>query len=111
MKKKIIAVSVFAFIVVAIIFIACASTPYKEERAVPEKSFTTSELAKFTGKDGARAYVSYNGIVYDITDEKAWKGGSHKDNNAGVDITDKLNKIWHGPKVMKNHPVVGKLVK
>ena len=111
MKKKIFAGSIFVLIVVAIVFIACASTPYKEERAVPEKSFTTSELAKFTGKDGNRAYVSYNGIVYDITDEKTWKNGSHKGNDAGMDITDKLNKIWHGPKVMKNHPVVGKMVK
>ncbi len=111
MKKKIIAGSIFTLIVVAIVFIACASTPYKEERAVPEKTFTVTELAKFNGKDGNRAYVAYNGIVYDVTDEGAWKGGSHKGNDSGVDITDKLNKIWHGAKVMKNHPVMGKLVK
>lgn len=111
MKKKFLAGSIATFILIVVVFMVYAASPYKEERTIPEKSFTVTELAKFTGKDGARAYVAYNGIVYDITDEKTWKGGSHKGNDAGIDITDKLNKIWHGPKVMKKHPVVGKLVK
>jgi predicted heme/steroid binding protein len=111
MKKKIIAGSVFAFIVVAVIFIACASTPYKETRAVPDKSFTVAELAKFNGKDGNKAYIAYQGIVYDVTGHKDWKDGTHKGNGSGIDVTEDLNKAWHGAKVMKNHTVVGKLVK
>lgn len=111
MKKIVIAGSVFVLIVVAVVFIACASSPYKEERAVPEKTFTVTELAKFNGKDGNRTYVAYNGIVYDFTDVKAWKGGSHKGNESGVDVTEKLNKVWHGPKVLKDKPILGKLVK
>lgn len=112
MKKKLIAGSVFLFVVVAVIFIACASTPYKETRAVPDKSFTVAELAKFTGKDGNRAYVAYQGIVYDFTDVKAWKNGDHKDGKkAGNDYTEVLDKVWHGTKVLKDKPVVGKLVK
>ncbi len=112
MKKKIIAGSVFAFIVVAVIFIACASTPYKETRAVPDKSFTVAELAKFDGKEGRRAYVAFQGVVYDFTDVKSWKNGEHKDGKkAGNDYTDALEKVWHGAKVLKDKPVVGKLVK
>ncbi|HPS29427.1 MAG TPA: cytochrome b5 domain-containing protein [bacterium] len=112
MKKKIIAGSVFMLIVVAIVFIAYAATPYKEERAVPDKSFTITELAKYDGKEGRRAYIAYNGIVYDLTDVKAWKNGEHKQGKkAGNDYTGVLDKVWHGPKVLKDKPVVGKLVK
>jgi predicted heme/steroid binding protein len=112
MKKKIVAGSVFAFIVVAIVFIACASTPYKETRAVPDKSFTVAELAKFNGRDGNKAFVAYQGVVYDFTGVKSWKNGEHKDGKkAGNDYTAELDKVWHGAKVLKDKPIVGKLVK
>ena len=43
---------------------------------------------------------------------KSWKNGEHKDGKkAGNDYTAELDKVWHGAKVLKDKPVVGKLVK
>ena len=40
-----------------------------------------------------------------------WKGGKHHGNEAGQDLTDVLyNESPHGDKVLKDLPVVGKLV-
>ncbi len=112
MKKRIIAGAVFSFIVVAVIFIACASTPYKETRTIPDKTFTVEELAKFNGKNGQPAYVAYKGVVYDFSKVPSWKNGEHKKGKkAGIDYTAELDKIWHGPKVLKDKPIVGKLKK
>lgn len=76
-----------------------------------EKTFTKEELAKFNGQNGQPAYVAVNGIVYDVTDSKAWAGGKHHGHTAGQDLTDALlNDSPHGDRVLKNLPVVGKLV-
>lgn len=112
MKKRIIAGSVFSLIVIAVIFIACASTPYIESRPVPEKTFTIEELANFDGKDGQPAYIAYKGVIYDFSKVKSWKNGEHKKGKtAGKDYTAELDKIWHGTKVLKDKPIVGKLKK
>ena len=111
MKRKVIAGLIFTFILISIILVACASTPYKETRAVPEKTFTVEELAEFNGKDGKKTFIAYQGIVYDLTGSRKWKNGTHKGNEAGKDITEKLEKAWHGAKVLKDKPIAGKLVK
>ncbi len=77
-----------------------------------EKEFTLEELAKFDGKEGRPAYVAIDGIVYEVTDVKAWKKGEHGGGKAGTDITALITtKSPHGTKVTKNLRVVGKLKK
>ena len=76
-----------------------------------EKTFTREELAKFNGQNGQPAYVAISGTVYDVSNKAAWKGGKHHGNEAGQDLTDVLyNESPHGDKVLKDLPVVGKLV-
>ena len=76
-----------------------------------EKTFTREELAKFNGQNGQPAYVAISGTVYDVSNKDAWKGGKHNGNEAGQDLTDVLyNESPHGDKVLKDLPVVGKLV-
>lgn len=73
-------------------------------------TFNAEELAKYNGKDGNRAYVAYEGKVYDVTDIPAWKGGSHQNRfEAGKDYTEVLNKqAPHPPSNLTNNaPVVG----
>jgi predicted heme/steroid binding protein len=80
--------------------------------APAQLSLTLKELAKYNGKNGNPAYVAVDGIIYDVTDVKAWKNGSHKgQHEAGIDLTEQINKRSpHGPRVLKKRPVVGKIV-
>lgn len=82
------------------------------EAAAPEGGLelTLEELAKFNGKDGARAYVAVDGIIYDMTDSAAWKNGGHNGFEAGKDLTDAIkNQSPHGVGNLARVPVVGKL--
>lgn len=74
-----------------------------------EKVFTIEELAAFNGKDGKSAYVAIDGVVYDVTNVKAWKKGVHHGVKAGTDGSKKLASSPHGNKVLTKLPVVGKL--
>ena len=68
------------------------------------------ELAKFNGKDGARAYVAVDGIIYDVTDSALWKDGGHNGFEAGQDLTEEIkDKSPHGLKVLERMPKVGTL--
>ena len=75
------------------------------------KTFTLEELAEFDGKEGRKAYVAVNGLVYDVSEVSAWSGGSHFSNiTAGKDLTEIIeNDSPHGLRVLDNLPIVGKL--
>ena len=77
---------------------------------VPDKTFTTEELSKYNGTNGQPSYVAIDGIVYDVTNVWAWKGGKHKNNSSGSNITELIkNKSPHGLGVVKKLKPVGKL--
>ncbi|MGL5087329.1 MAG: cytochrome b5 domain-containing protein [Clostridium sp.] len=74
------------------------------------QEFSLEELAKYNGKDGMSAYVAVNGIVYDVTKVKAWRGGSHFGVMAGGDLTKEFAQChsiegW----ILKQLTVVGVL--
>ncbi|MDP3387799.1 MAG: cytochrome b5 domain-containing protein [Eubacteriales bacterium] len=72
---------------------------------------TLEELSQFNGKDGNKAYVAVDGIIYDVTDVPQWQGGSHNGNTAGQDVSDQIaNLSPHGKRVLNNLTVVGTLV-
>lgn len=77
-----------------------------------DMEFTLEELAKYNGKDGNRAYVAVDGIVYDVTDVKEWAGGSHWGKfQAGNDLTEAIkSQSPHGVAKLEGIPIVGKLV-
>lgn len=74
-----------------------------------EKTFTLAELKNFDGQDGKPAYIAVSGVVYDVTDVKAWSGASHHGFKAGNDVTAGLAHSPHGDRVLAKLPVVGKL--
>lgn len=94
-----------------------ASPPAKPAAAVPASpeadqalELTLEELAKFNGKDGARAYIAVDGIIYDVTDVPPWKGGTHQGKvQAGIDASEMILTSPHGKKVLEKLPVVGKI--
>jgi len=69
---------------------------------------TAEELAQHDGKDGAPAYVAYNGIVYDVSHSFLWRRGRHWVlHQAGADLTDSLASAPHGKDLLSRVPVVG----
>lgn len=68
--------------------------------------FTLSELAQFDGTNGKPAYVAINGIVYDVSNNSKWSGGTHHGLTAGRDLSSQFegchgvsNKLDKLPKV------------
>lgn len=78
--------------------------------SLPERQFTERELRQYNGEHGARAYIAYEGVVYDVTDAPTWRGGMHRDlHYAGLDLTRSLRKAPHDASVFTRVPRVGVL--
>ncbi|BCB97135.1 hypothetical protein JZK55_20570 [Dissulfurispira thermophila] len=76
-----------------------------------KKEFTVQDLHGFDGKEGRPAYIAYKGKIYDVTNSKLWKDGSHvKKHLAGHDLTDVLKTAPHGEEKILSMPEVGILV-
>lgn len=72
------------------------------------KEFTLEELAQYDGKNG-KAYVAYQGKVYDVSSSSLWTNGVHHGHNAGKDLTNEMSNSPHGSRVLNDFPVVGTL--
>lgn len=82
--------------------------------AVPQKTFTAAELARYNGQNGQPAYVGADGWVYDVTTSPWWAGGQHSvcklSSMAGHDLTQALNMAPRSMRtLLQRFPVVGKL--
>ena len=76
------------------------------------KEFDPESLAEFSGKDGKPVYVAHKGRVFDLSESKLWKTGSHmKRHSAGIDLTKDIQAAPHGPEVLDKYPQVGTLKK
>ncbi|MDA8340502.1 MAG: CopD family protein [Nitrospiraceae bacterium] len=76
-----------------------------------KKEFTMEDLHGFDGKEGRPAFVAYKGKIYDVTNSRLWKDGSHvKKHLAGHDLTDVLKTAPHGEEKILSMPEVGILV-
>lgn len=73
-----------------------------------QKEFTIDELAQYDGSNGRPAYVAIHGIVYDVSLEATWGGGTHFGIYAGRDLTVQFNRC-HGnrPEILQSLPQVG----
>jgi predicted heme/steroid binding protein len=72
------------------------------------KEFTLEELAQYDGKNG-KAYVAYQGKVYDVSSSSLWKNGVHHGHSAGKDLTNEMSNSPHGSRVLNDFLVVGTL--
>lgn len=68
---------------------------------------TVEELALNDGKNGSRAYVAINGLVYDVTNSPAWAAGAHFGLSAGNDLTKEFNACHVDKSLLESLPVVG----
>lgn len=61
---------------------------------------TKEELKKYNGKDGNKAYVAFEGKVYDVTESELWTDGNHEDMHmAGEDLTESMEAAPHAKEV------------
>ncbi len=77
-------------------------------------NLTLDQLVEFDGKNGRPAYVAVDGIIYDLTESRLWRGGEHDPNHgeaqAGRDLSEVIRKSPHGKKHLERFPVVGRIV-
>ncbi len=74
------------------------------------RKFTRTELGRYDGKNGAPAYIAYQGRVYDVSTSFLWQEGKHQVlHHAGVDLTDALALAPHGADLLERFPVIGVL--
>ncbi len=69
--------------------------------------FDPVTLSAFDGKEGMPTYIAYKEKVYDVSDLKLWKGGTHIKHLAGHDLTSVLPKAPHGEEKLERLNVVG----
>lgn len=75
-----------------------------------KKEFTLEELSKYDGANGSPAYISINGIVYDVSLSPVWAGGTHYGLYAGRDLTAEFKNCHEDQmSILENLPKVGKL--
>lgn len=78
--------------------------------ALVSNDVTPEQLSHFDGREGRPAYIAYKGIVYDVTNSRLWKNGSHMvKHHAGSDLTDALATAPHREDKVLAMPQVGML--
>jgi len=85
---------------------------HQNHRVQPnQREFTLEELAQYDGSGGRPAYVAVDGVVYDVSLDATWGGGTHFSLYAGRDLTAQFNGCHGGRlEVLRNLPQVGVLV-
>ncbi|MCM0650702.1 hypothetical protein NBE98_20270 [Clostridium swellfunianum] len=73
------------------------------------KMFTLEELAQNDGSNGRPAYVAVNGIVYDVSNERTWGGGTHFGLIAGKDLTMQFQSCHGMEQILSRLTKVGVL--
>ena len=67
-----------------------------------------SDFQQFNGKDGKPAYIAYKGHIYNVSESKHWKNGTHMNSHmAGEDLTDAFYGAPHGEEVLERLEKVG----
>ena len=79
---------------------------------IPDRFISDLELRRQNGDRGARKFVAYKGIVYDVTDCPKWRLDLHENLHfPGQDLTSELPEAPHQEDVFTRPcvKVVGKL--
>jgi predicted heme/steroid binding protein len=72
--------------------------------------YSRAQLALRNGQDRDEIWVSYQGLIYDVTRSRLWRRGNHYEHWAGQDLTRELDvDAPHTPNVFDRFPVIGRL--
>ena len=78
----------------------------------PERIITLMELRRNSGERGARKWIAYRGLVYDVTDCPKWRGDLHEQLHfPAQDLTSELPDAPHKEEVFQHEcvKIVGRL--
>lgn len=74
------------------------------------ENLSLGDLAAYDGQEGRSAYFAYKGEIYDATDNRLWKSGSHMGRHqAGTDLTEALTQAPHGEDQVLRLPKIGRV--
>ena len=72
---------------------------------------TSATLPSHDGREGRRGIVAVSGKLYEVTESRLWRNGSHiKQHQAGQYLTAALESAPHGPEVLEKVPMIGELL-
>lgn len=75
-----------------------------------QRTFTIQELTNYDGKNGRPAYVAVNGLIYDVTNNRAWAAATHFALTAGKDYTKEFASCHAGQQsILATLPIVGRI--
>lgn len=98
-------------ILLVLLLTACSNnvaTSDGETQDIPDVVFDAESLAEFNGKDDQPAYVAVDGIVYDVTDVKAWQSPHAGQFEPGKDYSKEILESPHGKKNLEGLTIVGR---
>ncbi|MCS6992454.1 MAG: hypothetical protein N2117_01615 [Anaerolineales bacterium] len=74
---------------------------------LPDRLVTLQELRRNDGERGARKWIAYAGVVYDVTDCPRWRRELHENLHfPGQDLTGELADAPHDESVFRNPCVI-----
>ncbi|PKM96443.1 MAG: hypothetical protein CVU84_01660 [Firmicutes bacterium HGW-Firmicutes-1] len=76
-----------------------------------QQEFTLDELAQYDGSNGKPTYVAVSDVIYDVSLEATWGGGSHFSLLGGKDLTSSFNSCHDTQQILEKLPIVGVLKK
>lgn len=89
-----------------------SSTTDGLEKAI-SRTVTMKEVTENNGKDGKKCWIALERKVYDATNNRLWKNGTHTTSNGrancGEDLTEVIGQSPHGKRVLGALEVVGEL--
>lgn len=72
-----------------------------------QKEFTLDELSQYDGKNGRRAYVAIEGIVYDVSNELIFRKVKNIGVIAGKDLTELFDFYYRMNQIINKAPKIG----
>jgi predicted heme/steroid binding protein len=73
------------------------------------KLYSRQQLSLRNGQDKPEIWVSYKGLIYDVSKSTLWKNGKHYEHWAGQDLTEELPDAPHTDEVFTKFEVIGQL--
>jgi len=75
-----------------------------------DRTVSEEELRSSDGQEERPAFIAHSGNVYDVSQSRMWRGGSHvRRHQAGNDLTASLAAAPHDTSVFGRVPLVGRL--
>lgn len=75
------------------------------------RDLTLSDLSKYNGTNGNKAYIALDGVIYDVTNVDIFKKSPHNALKLGSDVTKEFNECHNGDKsILVRLPIVGSLI-